>query len=342
MKKIILIVLIPLFGAIVLMGGGRKDEKKPCAVELPPYTIYHSFEEYFHNVERQTSVLNIREGCSERLVRNTDGRARVSILYIHGFGASRAEGEAVLDQVADSLDANIYYLRLPGHGTTIEDHRDSTFREHLAAVRDAVLMMDLLGERIFIAGTSYGGLLATYVSALYPHRISGTILVSPLYGFANPVHGFIMSNERLLSMIESMNPVRKILNENAPDDMWRRYWYDTQYVSALKQLAVARERIVQPCIIDNVDVPVCLIYYYRNRKEQDQAASVAMMRKVFSRFSNPYNTEMRVEHGAHVLTSEFIPSDKKTVRDGMISFIEKVVMECPAPRPKDRGYSIGM
>jgi pimeloyl-ACP methyl ester carboxylesterase len=166
---------ITVFFIILILIGtlSCKEEEYPCALDLPPYRIYHTFDEFYESVVEKNRTLNIRPGTEERLVRNSNGKSKIAILYVHGFGASRAEGEEVMLEVAEELNANIYFIRLPGHGTTPEDHRDSTFREHVTAVRDALVMMDTLGERVFLVGSSYGGLISTYVTALFPHRISG-------------------------------------------------------------------------------------------------------------------------------------------------------------------------
>ena len=49
-----------------------------------------------------------------------------AILYIHGFGASRAEGEASVEPIAQALQAVTYYTRLPGHGGDLERHAAAT------------------------------------------------------------------------------------------------------------------------------------------------------------------------------------------------------------------------
>jgi pimeloyl-ACP methyl ester carboxylesterase len=325
-------------GLLVMLLFGCGNEVEGGAINLPPYTIYHTFDEYLEQVRYENSKYDIREGCEDRLVRNVSGRAAVSILYIHGFGASRAEGEAVCDQVARKLGANIFYLRLPGHGTSMDDMRKHTFREHLAAARDAVLMMDQLGERIFIVGNSYGGLLATYLSALFPHRISGTILVSPFYGCSDMKAEFVLRNSYALDLLKKYMPMRTVTMAGVIDESWRNYWYDRQYTESLEQLVQARKRILIPSVLDNVDVPVCMIYYYRDRENQDHTASAVKMRRVFKHFTNPANREVQIPRGNHVLTSRFFSADTVMVEEEMTKFIDMVLMEVPAPKPNGRGF----
>jgi hypothetical protein len=66
-----------------------------------------------------------------RVVRRTADRSDVAILCIHGFGAARQEGEAVVDAAAEALAANVVYMRLPGHGAGAEAHARARATDYL-------------------------------------------------------------------------------------------------------------------------------------------------------------------------------------------------------------------
>lgn len=92
---------------------------------------------------------------------------------------SRAEGEEVMDRVARREGANIYYLRIPGHGTNIDDLARYSYRDFLDTSIEALMMMPRLGERAVVAGTSMGGTIATWLAAHYPEKVDGLILCPP-------------------------------------------------------------------------------------------------------------------------------------------------------------------
>lgn len=83
------------------------------------------------------------------MIRYSPNKTEIAILYIHGFGASRAEGEEITDQIAHDLKANLYYVRLPGHGTNLEDHRDTNFAEIIQDCETAFLESEKLGKKRF-------------------------------------------------------------------------------------------------------------------------------------------------------------------------------------------------
>lgn len=95
-------------------------------VTYPRYTYRGTapnmdFDRYYAMKLAESAKLGVRPGNQEKLVRFSPGRTKLAILYIHGWSASRAEGEEVMDRVAAKLGANIYYLRLPGHGASKEE-----------------------------------------------------------------------------------------------------------------------------------------------------------------------------------------------------------------------------
>src|SRR5690606_3621994 len=80
-----------------------------------------SFDAYLQHRLEVGAEKGARPGNEERLIRYGD-KTPIAFLYIHGFGASRAEGEMVMDEIAARYKANTFYLRLPGHGTDMDDH----------------------------------------------------------------------------------------------------------------------------------------------------------------------------------------------------------------------------
>src|SRR5690606_35296619 len=120
---------------------------------------------------------------AEKWVRFSDGQTNYAIYYLHGYSAARAEGEMVLDSVANILMANTYYTRLPGHGIDSLDLGDIDFREMLDQAITDLRAMQLLGDKVIVVGTSMGGMVATYLAAEYPDLVNGLILVSPFYDY---------------------------------------------------------------------------------------------------------------------------------------------------------------
>ncbi|WP_206078968.1 hypothetical protein [Allomesorhizobium camelthorni] len=67
----------------------------------------------------ESRVPGIRDGLEKEIVwadPMTHVKTPISIIYIHGFSASKGEVRPLPDQVAEELGANLFYTRLKGHG----------------------------------------------------------------------------------------------------------------------------------------------------------------------------------------------------------------------------------
>lgn len=291
-----------------------------------PVDLPETFDEYYKEKLRLSKELNVRPGNEEKLIRYKN-KTDIAILYIHGYSASRAEGEYVIDRIAETFKANTYYLRLPGHGTNVEDHAAAEGKEHLDEVLTALKMMQLLGDKIIVTGTSMGGVIGTYLAAEYPELVDALILSAPAYQFA-----------QIMPKAASFYPLFKVITtfmERAPEKIvpeghdWGLYWYTNQYLKALRQLYQLQAIAAHEEIFREVKQPVLLQYYYKDKNNQDTAASVAHMREAYKAFNNgtPHklSREKAFTKGGHILLSKYaIPLPdfddvEKETRDFIIS-----------------------
>lgn len=302
-------------------------------IDYPSYSYEQTalpttFDEFYKEKLAESKEKGSRPGNEERLVRYSSGKTPIAILYIHGFGASRAEGEEVTDRIAAKYKANTYYLRLPGHGTNVEDHRDTTFQGYIKTAEDSLLMMDQLGDKVVIIGTSMGGLLTTYLASKYPDKIAGIILASPYYDFKDKsgnLYNFVWGKQ-FVSL--ALGDVRKSKSNNAHDPS-DDFWYRNQYYAAIQNLTDVKRVLANKETYEKVTVPVLMLYYYKSETEQDQSADVSKMLEAYDQFGlatspNPLNRKVQITEGAHVLLSKYVHSDKELIVKEIEDFINKI------------------
>ncbi|MDV6235714.1 alpha/beta hydrolase [Leptospira ellisii] len=298
------------------------------AYEYKPVTLHSDFDSYYREKLKISAEKKARPANEEKLIRYNPGPTDLAIIYIHGFGASRAEGEEVTDKLAQDLKANLYYLRLPGHGTNIEDHRDTTFDVILQDAETAFLESAKLGKKTILIGTSMGGLIATYLAAKYPDKVQALILASPFYDFTNPfgiIYQFSWGKDFAHLL---MGKVRKSTEEQKRDPA-SAFWYRDQYLAAVQNLADLREFILGTDPFSKISSPVLLLYFYKDEKEQDSSASVKSMLNAFDRIqkngkASPLNAAVKVELGNHVLLSKYMKTDKELILKETESFLSRV------------------
>ncbi len=87
-------------------------------------------------------------------------RTRYSVVYFHGFSATRQETAPLAELVADALGANLFETRLRGHGRQREGLTNVRAEDWLQDAAEALAIARQLGERTIIIGTSTGATLA--------------------------------------------------------------------------------------------------------------------------------------------------------------------------------------
>jgi pimeloyl-ACP methyl ester carboxylesterase len=323
-KRILFLSFAVVVGAMVLIAF-LPPQYHPKKKELPD-----DFDAYLQEKLRISREKGARPGNEERLIRYAD-KTEFAILYIHGYGASRAEGEYVVDRLAERFKANTYYLRLPGHGTNPEDHARATFSDYINEVEEAYQMTRLLGDHVIVIGTSMGGLLATYLGSRHP-EIAGLILASPFYDFED-WRAHLANEPGGMYLIETINGSAFRKTEKKPDDAniegYQNFWYTKQYLKALKSLEDLREYAAHSGTYERITMPVLLLYYYRDEQHRDRTASVQAMLDAFHQFGsldkpNPLNRAVAIERGDHVLLSRWVDVDHERSLEEMILFLNAI------------------
>ncbi len=303
-------------------------------ISYPRYTYRGTapnmgFDRYYAMKLAESAKLGVRPGNQEKLVRFSPGRTKLAILYIHGWSASRAEGEEVMDRVAAKLKANIYYLRLPGHGATKEDFAAVTYRDYIDQAEEAFAMMPLLGERVVVAGSSMGGLLGTYLAAEYPGRVAALVLASPFYDFASPSTKlfYYPGGTTLVELLQGK--VRRPTADPTHSSEWEKYWTVEKYYSSFKSAADMVKRAARESVYRKITDPVLMLYYYDDEKNQDTSASVAAMKRAFDLFGkdakpNPLNRAVAIPKAAHVMLSKWVESDRARAEKEIVEFLLRI------------------
>jgi len=331
---IIRILIIIAVGLLLLAGvlaflAWRHVQQLEYEHQPPP--LPESFDAFYQEKLAVSRARNARPGNEERLIRKSEGQTEWCLLFIHGYSASRAAGEYVIERLADDLDANAYLLRLPGHGTNPDDHAAATYRDYLDEVETALRMMPRLGKKVAVAGSSMGGLLATWLAARHPERVDALVLFAPFYDYANSA-GKLLQVPGLLSLMQTFDgPNREIAFDAFAEDRiqegYENHWYQTQRYEALRSLEDLRAFCSKSIRYAEVTAPVLLFYYYENEQRQDGAANVAAMLGAFDEFGK--NTgpgylkrKVQVTDGNHVLASAFVHTDKALILEECARFFK--------------------
>jgi pimeloyl-ACP methyl ester carboxylesterase len=328
MKKILIAVLGTIAGLVLVMVV-------QTTLNTPDYAYHEkqlpeSFDDFYQQKLAVSAEKKARPNNEERLIRYSPGKTPVAFMYVHGYKACRAEGEAVVDALAEKYRANTYYVRLPGHGTNMDDQAATSFDQLLDESIDAARMMRTLGDKVIIVGTSMGALLTTYMLAEHSDVLDGAILVSPFYNF-DAMSGKLMFVPAMYRLVNWLLPLQ-VDTDPVPDDPdnWTNYWYKDFYTSTIRMLVDLSNFAARDSVYRKVEKPVAMFYYYKDETHYDDRADISAMKHAYGTFAgtqneNSLNTLVRVENASHTMLSRYSDSDKETIVKEMSLFVDKIL-----------------
>lgn len=315
---------------VLLLGGvfytRAYCQRADLAYTYKPQVMPESFADFAREKIAYSRSIGVADFSTEKLTVNNPKNDGYAILYIHGFGATRAEGEAVVDQLATHLRANVFYARLPGHATTAEAHAAATFDQYLQEMETAFLMMPKLGKKLILIGTSTGALVSTYLASKYSDQIHGLILASPFWDFGPKI-------TRLMNFPGGLELAELALGKNR-DASWKsdpekrlhpdygKHWLTQQKLSALVNLNNLRRFVVNDEAIQKISCPAIGIFYYENAEKQDSVIDLAFFRKKFPLAKHPRNKLVEIADGNHILLSTYVRSDKKKIFTALTDWLK--------------------
>lgn len=314
---------------VFLLGGLLWPQPLPRVPSGHPAPNGEGMDEYLARRLARSRQEGVLPGNEERLERRGPGRAPVVILFVHGFGASRAEGEAVVEPLAAALGASVYYTRLPGHGGDLDAHAAARAEQYFERMEEDLHHLRELGDKVVLIGASTGALLCTWLAARHPDDVTALVLASPLFDFADPM-SFLLSRRLGMPLIEAVyGELRDASWKRDPEQRkqagYEAHWITRQRFRALLTLDGLRRTIATDETLSAVRAPVLLLYHYADAAHQDTVVSVPAMRSAFARMNgrspHPLSREVAIADGNHILLSAYVRTDKERIVSESLGFL---------------------
>ena len=324
---VVLVAGVLLLGGVVAWGlsprPGLSDPPAPPTPSDPDARVAE--------LVARSQSLDVWPTATERLLRASDGPTDVAFLYIHGFGATRGEGEYVVDALSGDWGANVYYTRLPGHGQDMEAHASTDAQEWLDTAAEALAITDALGDKVVVVGTSTGAAIATWLAATYPDRVHALILASPFFDYPDPSTSRILGSRGGISLAKlAYGSVRDCRPTNGLDQPgYEDHWLVWQRYDALASLERVRRHCTRDGLYGDVRQPVLMMYHWASPTDHDPVVSIDAMRSAYAAFHDgdphPRSRQIVVADSDHVMLSEFVRTDKQAVRKAIDVFLNQVL-----------------
>jgi len=319
----------PLFTAILLLvavlAGPRTCVREPdmAAVQAGVPRDLAALPAWLTQREEKAGVLDTAVAKRVRYA-NPAAPARTpwSVVYLHGFSATRQETAPVSELVAQALGANLFETRLKGHGLPGDSLGAVSAQDWL---NDAVEAMEIgrrLGDSVLVVGTSTGGTLGVWLATLPPDARKGLAtlaLVSPNFGPKDAKAGLLTlpwANVILPRVI----PQREWTARN---DEQRRFWTVKYPSSALFPMQALVEH-VRVRSLEGYNVPT-LVFYHEGDQVVDAARTKAWLESLAKTSRAPLNRIAVVPadgEDGHVIAGRIVsPSQTAMVRDRIVAFV---------------------
>jgi pimeloyl-ACP methyl ester carboxylesterase len=290
-------------------------------------------------IESEKQIPYLKEDNEARIVwydSLNKTKTKYSIVYLHGFGASQAEGSPVHTQLARQFGCNLYLARLHEHGTESPEAFASLTPDNLlASAKRAVAIGQELGEHVIVVGTSTGGALALYMAAHNP-EIKALVLYSPLIDYYTNVKARAFTIPWSQEILATLNG-SEYIDIPRPEGPLKQYWSERYHINGYLALDNFVRATMTRKTFEQVKCPVFLGYYYNNEELQDKTVSVEAMLTMFEQLgTDPEKKEKMAfpESGNHVIASKIRSDDWKGVEAATADFLEKTVGIQPKHRSR--------
>ena len=107
--------------------------------------------------DSENEILNIRPDTEKKIIwaNQNKVKTKISLIFIHGFSATRAELDPVIEMLGKELNANIFFTRLRGHGLDGEALAEATFDDWMIDTKEAIDIGNAIGDSLILIAVSY-------------------------------------------------------------------------------------------------------------------------------------------------------------------------------------------
>ena len=326
-KWLILILLLLVIGYLL----GPKPDSSEFPTDLPYVPgDTASLSQYIANKE---STHNIRPDNHARIVWANDSdkqKTAYSIVYLHGFSASQAEGEPAHRDIAKKFGCNLYLSRLAEHGIdTTEPMQKLTVDKYWESVKEALAIGKQIGNKVILIGTSTGASLALKLAAEYKD-VHALVILSPNIEI-NDSNAWILNNPWGLQLARLILGSEYIESKDKRP-ICKQYWSAKYRIEAAVALQELLETTMTEETFQRVTQPLLMLYYYKDEINQDSTVRVSAMKEMFGKLGTPVNKKRSVampNAGNHVIASYIKSNDVKGVEKEIADFFNNVLKISP-------------
>lgn len=264
--------------------------------------------------QSEAKVPALRPELAKGIVWASERRERtpLSLVYLHGFSASRRESSPLCEELGRKLGANVFFARLHGHAQDSEAMGQAQAIDWYNDALEALAIGARIGEKVVLIGTSTGGTLATWLAARTP-GVHAVILLSPNFGLKG-------TGSSLLLRPWGLQLARRVIGTHRTwqpaNELEARYWTSSYRVEVVLQLAATVE-VLSSVDLTAVTTPTQIFY-----TESDELLDVERIRTRFAELGSAQKQLIAIPGGHHILVGDVLaPANTEPVAKQILEFL---------------------
>lgn len=292
--------LVMLLAAVFFLGPVNEFGPDTPTRREPPPTALATLDSWLS--QNESRFEKIRPGTAKGVVWATPDQQKTtwSVVYIHGFSATRAETAPLADEVAKALGANLFYTRLTGHGLDGAAMGQATAQDWMADTLEAVQIGKALGDNLLVISCSTGATLSTWLGTTpEASAVKAFVFISPNFGLKNKMSELINGHwgQQIATAVSG-----DTINYEQTDPREAVAWTGSYPTKALFPM-MALVKKVRDSDLSTFKTPVFVLY-----SAADQTVDPEQIKASFARLGSPHKTIDAVTYsqskGQHVLVGE--------------------------------------
>lgn len=330
MGRRIVIVILVLLAALVLLFLLGPRVPVDTRITFDPSTIGDDPEAYLERTEGK--VPGIRDGLEKEIIwadPMIHAKTPISIVYIHGFSASKGEVRPLPDEVADELDANLFYTRLTGHGQDGAAMATASVHDWLNDYAEAIAIGREIGDKVVVIATSTGAALA--VEAATQAGASDGVVAMALI---SPNFGIRATGSELLTLPWGKQMAELVIGKEysfTPRNALQEQLWTTRYPSSALLPMAALTKLARNAPVENIKIPALFIF-----SDSDRVTRQELTREIAARWG-AYHELVPVEGTGdsdnHVIAGDALsPSTTQFLAQRIEVWIKAVAQQSLIPK----------
>jgi len=271
---------------------------------------------------QEKMVRGLRPGTEKKIfwAGESGVKSETSIVFIHGFSASRVETYPVIDLIAAELNVNVFFTRLRGHGQDGRALAEATYQQLLDDTMEAIEIGKSIGDNVILIGCSTGCSLI-HIALDQNQDIKAAIYISPNFG-PKPIKGQalrIPGAKFLVPMIFGQEH-----SFEAKNDEYTTCW-TTKYPT--KALFTIKTTVLSAHQVDHYAIRVPIMMWF---SDEDKVVNAKWTRKIASMMGdnvtlqNPSLTEQD-DPSCHGIVGDILsPSQTSGAVDKLLKWLAQI------------------